>query len=78
MKSVTSQQQSRYGTLTVPARLGGWYEVLHYGDSPGAVDHMFVLLPTKPQRPGKLAKELRAIAKHLDGLDGEEHDADAS
>lgn len=63
MKSVSSRQQARYGTVTVAVRLG-CYEVLEYGS--GGVEQMAVVLPVKPERPRKLAKELRAIARQLD------------
>lgn len=65
MRSATSRQQSRYGTITVPARLG-WYELLAYNAQEGP-DQMMVILPVKPERPRKLAKELRAIARKLSG-----------
>ena len=72
MKSLSSRQQARYGTVTVAARLG-WYEVLSYGSGDGP-DQMTVVLPVKPERPRKLAKELRAIARQLDGGQEEERD----
>lgn len=65
MKSVSSRQQARYGTVTVAVRLG-CYDVLAYSAQDGA-DQMAVVMPVKPERPRKLAKELRAIARQLDG-----------
>lgn len=71
MKSVSSRQQARYGTVTVAVRLG-YYEVLEYGL--GGADQMAVVLPVKPEHSRRLAKELRAIARQLD--DGQEEERD--
>ncbi len=63
MKSVSSRQQSRYGTLTLAAKLG-WYEVLELRSKEG-FESVFVVLPIKPQNARRVAKELRAIARKL-------------
>jgi hypothetical protein len=63
MKSVSSLQQSRYGTLTLAAKLG-WYEVLALHAKDG-VETMFVVVPVQPKHARSMAKELRAIARVL-------------
>lgn len=65
--SCVSRQQSRFGTLTIAARLG-WYDMLEFCSRPNDQDaeKMWVVLPVKPADPGRLAKELRAIAKRLE------------
>lgn len=64
MKSRSSKQQSRYGTLTLSAKLG-WYEVLEW-DRNGSGEKMAVVVPVKPTHRAELAEELRAIAKRLE------------
>lgn len=65
MKSVSMHQQARYGALTLATRMGH-YEVLSLRPEVGTTDCMFVVLPINPDKPKKLAKELRAIAKRLE------------